>query len=376
VSATPKVVAKAPKVKRQPRRKNRGRARNNGFNQERERCFEVAFPQLGIPQEVGITSRTPVVTLPAIDSQVIQTDSAGQACVFICPEFCGIATNATWKLSTDTLLNANMSFINLFGGLNSSGDIQAASTVTCYSDKLLTSNLSESNTTPFSRARLLSFAVEVLFVGDSLYDGGTCIIQGFDGFINNTGVYCEGPQYTAQFTQPLYDISPLRCNKIFSVPVVDRSNLDLISGASNAVLGGGYANPRMRWPVIALRISSTVVSKPIVRIIIRRMIQLEVAPNLLGSPWAMVAKRPPEPSEDETALLESFEASNETGIFSCPASENPLLCLAQAVGIPAGYQHRAANVARSFGRSLVGHMARSIGGRLFGGADSEGYHIL
>jgi hypothetical protein len=334
------VVAKAKKVKsRRSGRSGGGRGRkargtSGGSSSTARRMFEIAYPREGLPQMMGLESRVPVIPEVLYDTTVMTTDSNGFCNLVILPDFVGTATTAPINGGATS---QTVSFFNT-GPTISAGSAPSWTNANTPSfsftqyDNTLTTMMTSTNTgtSPFLRVRLLSVSVEYQFVGDTLYDGGIIIVQGFESRDSSSSLGVAIPSSSSIIT-PLYHMGPLRQGFVLSMPFADRASSELYLAPSNNFLDGN--NGSAVFGGLSIWLSSPHASTTLGRVTVRRMANFQLATSPAASLFSQMAQKAGPPLPDEQAKLEAYEAADSTGITIVPPGVDPYQAVADRYGL-------------------------------------------
>jgi hypothetical protein len=209
----------------------------------------------------------------------------------------------------------------------------------------------------FDRVRLLSTAIELEFIGDSLYDGGIVIIQGFPMVQSASGVQILAPSTSAAIT-PLYKVGPVRRNYLFSLPTPSKTSSALFcaptSGAGLLNTAGG-SSVQDSW-ACQIWTNTPHSTNTVFRLYIRQMLQFTVNPRNTSMIYGSLLHAPPLPNLDQERRLDSLQADTEEKIFTCPPTVDPMEQIAEILGERPGLRGRMASRGADYMRSPHGNL--------------------
>lgn len=328
-----------------------------------EMAWRVAFPINGDSfLAPAIDSEVNVIAFVAMDSFVLSADQFGNGTMVILPNFVSTTTNNLWNNSTIT---GPAGFFNLFyynsagtSGLDSSGNIQGSPT-SSYAEGYLTGQMG--NSTPstggeFARARIEGISVEIIYMGNTLYDQGFKTIQIFDPMsrVPGSNTYIQCPLNYGTVT-PTFSTGALRSNAAFSVPKLDHlSNvLSLPIGSSSGFLGSSTGIGL--WPGIEISVTGAYPAAagsqvPCCRVIVRRLISAE--PQPYSGFFSLMGNQPPEMTPAFMRTFDSLVAHDEFHIAYTLPGMSALDAIAEKLGHSKTHRKISSTVARGAQRNL------------------------
>jgi hypothetical protein len=348
--------------------------------------MRIAFPHVGdnIKMPV-ITAQGPTLSFVTYDTYDMTLDNTGNAVVILTPNMVNYKN-----------LAVNASFLQNIGFFTPPthvhGDITntASNNWTYATDSWLTGNF-QGNVAPsagkYVRARINSVSVEYQYIGAPLYASGLTTVQIYQP-LSTTGSANINVPLSKSYLCETYKTMPSSHNWIMSLPCVDRLSAGLSvphadtgfqSGLlSNTSAGGG-------WPSVCIRVIGGLVGQqpgPIVRIIVRRLIDVQVNPTsqLLA---ALECPHPVEITGKVYSAMESFVADKESQIHDAGINGDPQTgvwdstlgsaALATVIAGVAKLHQNAPHYAAAY-RALRGRFGdmRHIEQQRFG----EGYHVV